>query len=116
MQQQSIDQDRRLTNTGVRSDISHVKGIHNIKAGVVYEQTFLTEKDRLGIVDPTFNAVCLNPGGSPFTSPGLTNPAASPGACLQPHTGTNPLATVPAFHPLLGCYALPRTATLQDSA
>jgi len=70
LQQQSIAQDRRLTNTGVRSDISHVKGIHNIKAGIVYEQTFLTENDRLGIVDPTFNAVCLNPDGSPFTSPG----------------------------------------------
>src|SRR6266404_3646100 len=64
LQQQSIAQDRRLTNTGVRSDISHVKGIHNIKAGIVYEQTFLTEKDRLGIVDPTFNAVCLKVGST----------------------------------------------------
>src|SRR5246500_80757 len=79
LQQQSIAQDRRLTNTGVRSDISHVKGIHNIKAGIVYEQTFLTEKDRLGIVDPTFNAVCLNPDASPYTNPGLTDPAACAG-------------------------------------
>jgi hypothetical protein len=115
LQQQSIAQDRRLTNTGVRSDISHVKGIHNIKAGIVYEQTFLTEKDRLGIVDPTFNAVCLNPDGSPFTSPGLTDPAACAGAGLQPNNGTNPLATVPAFNPLLGCYDLTRTAALPAS-
>ncbi|HWN76202.1 MAG TPA: TonB-dependent receptor [Candidatus Udaeobacter sp.] len=115
LQQQSIAQDRRLTNTGVRSDISHVKGIHNIKAGIVYEQTFLTEKDRLGIVDPTFNAVCLNPDGSPFTNPGLTDPAACAGAGLQPNNGTNRLATVPVFNPLLGCYDLTRTATLPAS-
>ena len=43
-----------LTNAGLRSDISYVKGMHNIKAGITYEQTFLTEKDSLGIVDPTF--------------------------------------------------------------
>ena len=115
LQQQSIAQDRRLTNTGVRSDISHVKGIHNIKAGIVYQQTFLTEKDRLGIVDPTFNAVCLNPDGSPFTNPGLTDPAACAGAGLLPNNGTNPLATVPAFNPLLGCYDLTRTAALPAS-
>ncbi len=115
LQQQSIAQDRRLTNTGVRSDISHVQGIHNIKAGIVYQQTFLTEKDRLGIVDPTFNAVCLNPDASPYTNPGLTDPAACAGAGLLPNNGTNPLATVPAFNPLLGCYDLTRTATLPAS-
>lgn len=115
LQQQSIAQDRRLTNTGVRSDISHVKGIHNIKAGIVYQQTFLTEKDRLGIVDPTFNAVCLNPDASPYTNPGLTDPAACAGAGLLPNNGTNPLATVPAFNPLLGCYDLTRTAALPAS-
>jgi len=37
-----------------------VHGIHNVKAGVTYEQTFLQENDSLGIVDPTLNAPCLN--------------------------------------------------------
>ncbi len=54
LQSESIAQSRRLTNAGVRGDLSYVKGIHNIKAGVTYEQTFLTENDSLGIVDPTF--------------------------------------------------------------
>jgi len=54
LQSESVAQSRRLTNAGVRSDISYVRGMHNIKAGIVYEQTFLTEKDSLGIVDPTF--------------------------------------------------------------
>ena len=48
---------RKLTNAGVRSDISYVKGVHNIKAGVTYEHTFLTENDSLGIIDPLLDAV-----------------------------------------------------------
>ena len=51
---ETVSQDRRLTNAGVRSDISYVKGIHNFKAGVTYQQTFLIEKFNIGIVDPTF--------------------------------------------------------------
>jgi hypothetical protein len=74
LQQETLTQDRRLTNAGVRSDVSYVKGIHNLKAGVTYQQTFLSEKDRFGIVDPTLNAVCLNADGSPNTDPTVTNP------------------------------------------
>ncbi len=31
---------------GLRSDISYVKGIHNLKAGVTYQQTLLDENDQ----------------------------------------------------------------------
>ena len=48
-----MGQNRKLTNAGLRSDLSYVKGIHNIKLGAVYQQTFLDEQDTLGIVDPT---------------------------------------------------------------
>src|SRR5271157_308576 len=34
LQAQTIGQDRRLTNAGVRTDVSYVKGIHNVKAGI----------------------------------------------------------------------------------
>ena len=54
LQQETLAQDRTLTNAGIRSSVSYVKGIHNIKAGAVYEQTFLREADTFGIVDPTF--------------------------------------------------------------
>lgn len=54
LQQETLAQNRTLTNFGVRSSVSYVKGIHNIKAGVVYEQTLLRENDAFGIVDPTF--------------------------------------------------------------
>ena len=33
-----------------------MKGINNIKAGVVFQHTFLTEDDSFGVVDPTANA------------------------------------------------------------
>ena len=55
LQSQTVGQDRTLMNAGLRANISYVKGIHNIKTGVTYQQTFLDERDRLGIVDPTFN-------------------------------------------------------------
>ena len=59
LQRETVAQNRTLTNAGLRSSISYVKGINNIKAGVTYEQTFLNEDDHLGIVDPTLNAPCL---------------------------------------------------------
>jgi hypothetical protein len=105
LQFQSIGQNRRLTNAGIRGDVSYVKGIHNLKAGVNYMQTFLTENDTFGIVDPTFNPVCLNADGTAFTGPSITNPA----DC------TGPLQPNPAFVPLLGCYDLTRTASLPAS-
>ncbi len=45
LQSESVGQNRTLTNLGLRSDLSYVNGIHNIKAGAMYEDTILTEKD-----------------------------------------------------------------------
>ncbi|MGO8818080.1 MAG: carboxypeptidase regulatory-like domain-containing protein [Terriglobia bacterium] len=111
LQLQTIGQDRTLTNAGARADVSYVKGFNNLKAGVVFQHTFLTEDDSFGVVDPTANAVCLNADGSPYTSPGLTNPADCTGP-LQPNQGQGSVA---AFFPLLGCYDLTRTASLPAS-
>jgi len=68
LQSETIGQSRKLSNAGVRSDVAYVKGIHNIKVGVDYMQTFLSEGDQLGIVDPTLvpSLSCLNPDGSPI--------------------------------------------------
>jgi hypothetical protein len=104
LQSQTIAQDRRLTNAGARMSVSYVKGIHNLKAGVQYSHTFLTEKDTFGLVDPTANAVCLNDDGSPFTGAGITDPSKC--GALQPN---------PDFIPLLGCYDLTRTGPLPAS-
>jgi Carboxypeptidase regulatory-like domain len=89
LQAESVGQDRTLTNAGVRSNISYVKGIHNLKAGATYEQTFLTENDQLGIVDPTLNAVCLNSDGSPNTNPSVTS-SSQCGGLLNPGGTASP--------------------------
>ena len=77
-QQESISQERSLTNVGVHSDVSYVHGINNAKIGGMYEQTFLRENDNLAIVDPTLVAGlnCQNANGTPI--PG------TPCATLQP--------------------------------
>ena len=95
LQQETLGQDRTLTNAGLRSDISYVKGIHNLKAGVTYQQTFLDENNKFGIVDPTFNFVCFNADGSPDTAPNVTDPAQC-GGPQNPGGSTNP-----DFNPLL---------------
>ena len=105
LQLQTIGQARRLTNAGLRGEVAYSKGIHNAKAGVFFQHTFLTEDDSFGIVDPAANAVCLNADGSPYTIPGLTNPA----NCVAPLTPN------PSFVPILGCYDLTRTGPLPAS-
>ncbi len=65
LQTSSIAQYRTLTNAAVHSDLTYAKGVHNIKAGVQYGQTFLRENDKLGVVDPTYNSPCLDLNGNP---------------------------------------------------
>jgi hypothetical protein len=52
LQQETIGQQRTLANTGLLSDVTYTHGVNNVKAGVSYAQTFLTENFQLGIVDP----------------------------------------------------------------
>ena len=98
LQRESVGQNRSLTNAGLRTDLSYVKGIHQIKAGAVYQQTFLNENEPIGIVDPTYNAPCITnvygtsavniypwvavPGLTPADCPGTTGP-------LQANIATN---------------------------
>ena len=105
LQLQTAGQDRTLTNLGLRASLTYAKGIHNIKAGVNYTDTIITEKDSFGVVDPTVNAPCLNLNGSPDTNPLLTDPSQCKGTVLPN----------PAFSPLLGCYDLTRLAPLPSS-
>jgi hypothetical protein len=60
LQTSSIEQNRTLTNAAVHSDFSYDKGIHTIKAGVQYGQTFLRENDSLGVVEATYNSPCVD--------------------------------------------------------
>ena len=81
---ESISQKRKLTNAGARSDISHVKGVHNIKAGITYEQTFLTENDGFGIVDPNFLPGLTDSAGVPCFNTLTNQPIDAPCTTLFP--------------------------------
>jgi hypothetical protein len=62
----TLSQQRRLTSTGIKSDVSVSKGIHTFKAGAQWQHTFLSEAFQFGITDPTYN----DPS-SPTYIPGL---------------------------------------------
>ena len=110
LQSETVAQDRSLTNAGALTYLSYAKGIHNLKAGISYEQTFLTENDHFGVVNPTLNSPCLDGFGNPV--PGFTSQTQCTGA-LQPNPNTpnNPNATAPYFFPALLPYDLTRGGT-----
>ncbi len=82
---ETISQNRKLTNAGLRSDISYVKGIHNVKAGATYEHTFLTENDNLGIIDPNLLPSTTDANGNPcFDTTTNTATPGTPCATLLP--------------------------------
>jgi hypothetical protein len=97
IQSETVGQYRTLLNAGALANVTYTKGIHNIKAGVMYEQTFLTENDSFGIVNPTLNSPCMDMNGNPV--PGFTSPSQCAAAGLLPNGG---------FNPLLSCYDLTR--------
>ena len=93
IQSATLSQSRRLTNWGIRTSGSYVKGINNIQAGLVYEQTGLSENDGFGIVDPGLlgSLGCLDGSNNPI--PG------TPCVVLAPHDLTRGAGTSNyAFH------------------
>ncbi len=108
---ETVSQRRTLLNAGARSDLSYVKGIHNLKLGATYEQTFLDEHDPFGVVDPTLNAPCLDANGVPVFvgNPGVNDPLQCPTAATTNQTlYPAPFLANANFNALLGCYDLTR--------
>ncbi len=69
----TVSQLRFLTNAGGHTDLTYIKGAHNLKVGATYAQTFLNENDGFGIVDPGL-----------LSRLGCPNPAISECAILAP--------------------------------
>jgi hypothetical protein len=67
----TLTQNRKLTNAGLRSDLSYVKGIHNIKVGATFQHTFLTEDFQFGITDPNFLSSQVDAAGNPCFAGGV---------------------------------------------
>ncbi|HKO03606.1 MAG TPA: TonB-dependent receptor [Candidatus Acidoferrales bacterium] len=121
LQNETISQNRTLLNAGARADISYVKGIHNIKGGATYEQTFLDEHDRLGIVNQYLNSPCLDLTGM-FPSPSLvggvlvSSPAQCAGLGLEPNTAANlNNGNLMPFNAALACLDLTRPTPAASS-
>ena len=89
IQSQTIAQTRSLTNAGVHTDFSYVKGRNNIKVGANYSQTFLRESDTLGIIDSVYNSPCVDNVGNPL--PGFTDPSQCPGGLANQNAAFNPV-------------------------
>ncbi|MEO7143608.1 MAG: TonB-dependent receptor, partial [Bryobacteraceae bacterium] len=99
----TLGQNRRLSNLGVRADLSYSKGIHNIKAGLQVSHEFLTEHFRLGVTDPAYNAPCVDSTGQPIGDPSQTGPGQCAGAGDAPNQ---------SFFPGLVPYDLSRSGSL----
>ncbi len=99
----TLSQGRRLTNAGVKVDLSYVKGIHNAKAGVNFYHTFLSENFQTGLTDPLFNAVCTSGSGAPVVAPGVLKSVQCAGAGFLPN---------PSFQPGLLPFDLTRGGSL----
>jgi hypothetical protein len=95
LQNQTIAQNRSLTNAGVHTDISYVRGINNIKIGANYSQTFLRENDTLAIVSPTFNSPCVD--GTGAAQAGFTDPS----QCVAAGFVSNDPSVGGTFNPVL---------------
>jgi hypothetical protein len=78
LQDETVRQLRFLTNAGVHTDVSYVKGVHNIKVGANYGHTFLTENDTFGIINPGLLSGCTSAACLALEPYNLTNTTTDP--------------------------------------
>jgi hypothetical protein len=99
----TLSQSRRLTSTGLRSDLTYSRGRHTMKGGLQVQVTPLSEAFSTGLTDPVFNSPCVYPSGTPVANPSLT----SPSQCAAAGYGENT-----SYQPGLLLYDLTRGGTL----
>ena len=95
----SLSQSRRLTSTGLRTDLAYSHGRHTTKAGVQIQVTPLSEAFSTGLTSPAFNSPCVDATGTPVADSALT----SPDDCVAAGFAQNS-----AFQPALLQYDLTR--------
>jgi len=85
-----LQQGRRLTNAGTRSELTWNQGRHNAIGGVEFKHTFLAEQFSTGITDPAYNSPCLGPDGVPSPDTSVTDPSQCAAAGLTPNNSFLP--------------------------
>src|SRR5882724_4981831 len=99
----TLSQSRRLTSTGLRTDLSYSRGRHTAKGGVQVQMTPLSEAFRTGLTDPAFNSPCVDASGAPVSNPSFT----SRSQCAAAGYGENT-----SYQPALLPFDLTRGGTL----
>jgi hypothetical protein len=99
----TLSQSRRLTSTGLRSDLTYSHGRHTAKGGMQLQITPLSESFRTGLTDPAFNSPCVDGNGVPVPNPAVT----ISGECAAAGYAENA-----SFQPALFPYDLTRGGTL----
>jgi hypothetical protein len=74
----TLSQSRRLTSTGLRTDLTYSHGRHSVKGGVQLQVSPLSEAFTTGLTDPAFNSPCVDANGVPVPDPSLTVPSQCP--------------------------------------
>jgi hypothetical protein len=106
IQNESVSQQRSLLNAGVHAELTVQKGVNSIKAGTVYQHTFLREHDNLGLINSTFNSPCVDANGN--SQPGFTDPS----QCAAAGLVSNDPSVGGSFNSILLPYDLTRSGTL----
>ncbi|MGH9590725.1 MAG: TonB-dependent receptor [Terracidiphilus sp.] len=85
-----LEQARRLTNAGLRSEFTYNNGRHDATAGIEFEHTFLAERFATGLTDPTYNSPCLGADSAPSTDTEVTDSSQCAAADLIPNSAFLP--------------------------
>jgi len=85
-----LEQARRLTSAGTRSEFTYTRGRHNLIAGGEYKHTFLTEQFATGLTDPRYNSPCLGPDGAPSSNTTVRDPSQCSAIGLTSNAGYLP--------------------------
>ncbi len=99
----TLSQSRRLTSTGLRTDLTYSHGKHTVKGGVQIQVTPLSEAFSTGLTDSGFNSPCVDATGAPVPNASLS----SPNQCAAAGYGENA-----SYQPALLQYDLTRGGTL----
>jgi Carboxypeptidase regulatory-like domain len=106
----TLSQSRRLTSTGIRTDLAYSHGRHTAKGGVQIQVTPLSEAFSTGLTDTAFNSPCIDANGIPVADSSLTS--ISQCAAYSNSSYTPPFSGSPAYQPALLRYDLTRGGTL----
>ena len=99
----TLSQSRRLTSTGLRTDLTSSPGRHTLKGGVQVQLTPLSEAFSTGLTDAAFNSPCVDASGTPVANPSLSTPSQCAAAGYTENT---------SYQPALVPYDLTRGGTL----